>query len=54
MSELAGVILFLLFMALIAWSVSNDHESRDRCKELGRIVVHYEHKNYCANIGDLK
>jgi hypothetical protein len=54
MSELAGIIFFLLFMLLIAWAVSNDDTDRDRCKDLGRVVVHYEHKNYCANLGDLK
>lgn len=49
-----GIIFFLLFMLLIALAVTGDHVSRDRCKALGMVVVHYEHKSYCANIGDLK
>jgi len=51
MSELVGIIFFLLF---IAWAITEDHVSRDHCKELGMVVVQYEHKSYCANLGDLK
>lgn len=54
MTEAIVTIVIGCFMALMAWSIYTDHVDRDRCKELGRIVVHYEHKNYCANIGDLK
>ena len=54
MSEMALILLVVLFGWAIYDAAHFSEEARDKCKAQGMVVVQYDHNVYCANVTDLK
>lgn len=54
MSEMALILLVVLFGWAIYGAAHSSEEARDKCKAQGMVVVQYDHNVYCANVTDLK